>query len=62
MRFVVEISLGNEAMRTGQDVSVALSRAAKHVLEYCAKDLVEGAEGNIRDANGNTCGRWAVRS
>lgn len=59
MKFKMEITLGNEAMQTGLDVATALQKVGSHIREYNEKDL-PGAEGNIRDINGNTVGKWKV--
>ena len=60
MRFTLEIELGNDAMQTGQDVAGALRKEAQRLAEFCKKDLRPGAEGLIRDVNGNTVGKWQV--
>lgn len=56
LSFVLSIELGNAAMSTNDDVAKALRDAA---------DKVEGAavpdQGNVRDANGNTVGWWAIQ-
>lgn len=52
-KFVLEIELGNDGMRTRKDVVYALrALSADRILE--TKD--EG--GKIRDDNGNTVGKW----
>jgi hypothetical protein len=61
MRFTLEIELGNDAMTTGYNVAAALRRVSGQVAELVKKDL-PGAEGAIRDVNGNTVGKWEVRS
>lgn len=56
-RFVLEISPGNAAMLRGRDVAVALRDvAAKLDGEEFAYGWV--GEGNVRDGNGNTVGRF----
>ena len=54
-----KITLGNEAMQTGEDVADALQKALKKIRPafwdsrgYPAVD--------IRDLNGNTVGQWKV--
>jgi hypothetical protein len=59
MRFTLEIELGNDAMQTGYNVARAMREASNHVAELVKKDL-PGAEGRIRDVNGNTVGKWQV--
>ena len=57
MKFMLEIELGNDAMRDDADIAEALARVAKRVETI-------GTEYNrafvIRDTNGNTVGRWSV--
>ena len=54
MKFTLEIELGNDAMRTANDVANALDRIADEVLFV-------GLTGRaIRDTNGNTVGKWEV--
>lgn len=59
-KFTLEITLGSDAMQTPTDVRDALSALADRI------DFVSGGEfqphqsGGIRDANGNTVGRWEV--
>ena len=54
MRFTVEITLGNEAMRSGSDVAGALR-------EIAAKVETDQDAGTVRDINGNTVGEFAYR-
>lgn len=54
MTFKVKIEMGNDSMRTVQDVALALVDVAKRV----ARGDCDGAR--IRDANGNTVGAWAI--
>lgn len=59
MKIVIEVELGNDAMRTMDDVVTALDE------HFCAQalgphELQEGEDGRIRDLNGNTVGRWEV--
>jgi len=50
-KFTLEIDLGDDAMKTGADVASALENVARRVCQ--------GADvGKIRDANGNTVGRF----
>lgn len=49
--FRLEINLGNEAMQGDGDVANALCEAARSIA-------VGGNQSIIRDANGNTVGRW----
>jgi hypothetical protein len=61
MKFVVEIELGNDAMRTGDDVADALKKIAKHVAQY--DDIECGIYSDIEnrkvyDVNGNKVGTY----
>lgn len=69
--FRLEIALGNEAMRTREDVAVALYAVATMLtprfpegVETLALASIEdgdtSAAGKIRDANGNTVGRFTL--
>lgn len=51
MKFTLEIELGNDAMQTSDDVAEALANVTNSLLD----GLTSGA---IRDANGNTVGKW----
>lgn len=54
MHMQIRIDLGNEAMSSAQDVGRALMDLGER-LHDC--DWI-GTPALIRDANGNTCGRW----
>lgn len=58
MKFTLEIELGNEAMRTGRDVSGLLEGIARGL----ATDLVPDEPVKLYDANGNTIGSWQVKA
>lgn len=61
MTFVLTIDLGNDAMRSGYDVQVALRKIGERVGAFRGVlDLVLGDRGSIRDENGNAIGRWEV--
>lgn len=62
MKFVLEIELGNEAMKTPLDVSNALYLASINLsrLPLHLAFNVGDAPTRIRDANGNTVGRYEV--
>jgi hypothetical protein len=53
--FVMEIELGNEAMRSPSDVAGALRSVAE---KFDGHDDFATLAGPIRDVNGNTVGRW----
>lgn len=54
-KFTLEIELGNDAMRTYQDIREVLQMVTKgrHGPKI-------GDGNNIRDLNGNTVGRWEI--
>lgn len=53
-RFILEIELGNEAMKTSDDVVSALLHTAKSI------DQTFDMTGKIHDDNGNTVGHYEV--
>jgi hypothetical protein len=53
--FKLEIQLGNAAMRSSEDVAAALRAVSEKV------DAGDTA-GIVRDANGNTVGRWTLQN
>lgn len=55
-KFVLEIEPGNEAMQTGEDVAEALSEIAEYIRT--SEPTAWNGEATIRDANGNSVGRW----
>ena len=59
MKFKLEITLGNEAMRDGADIAHKLKDIALSV-EHIMHDGLRGRTDAIRDVNGNTVGRWRV--
>lgn len=60
-KFVVEIELGNDAMKTGNDVADAITRIASTIRHLEGPDLDPGARrGSIMDPNGNKVGVWRV--
>ncbi len=64
MTFTLTITLGNDAMQTPGDVSLALSELAEKFRNngepFEGSDLYD-RNGRIRDLNGNTVGTWRVR-
>ncbi len=56
-KFILEIDLGNDAMRCNSDVAGALSKVSKDVVE-----IGIGMYGGhpIRDINGNVVGKYEV--
>lgn len=63
-RFELTIELGNEAMSELEDVGAALVKLGEYLRaeDGAAAYGTDGAKGTVRDVNGNTVGRWAVRS
>lgn len=61
MKFILEINLGNDAMREAQDVGHALERVAERLFGRAGREeLGIGDDGPIRDLNGNAVGRWEI--
>lgn len=55
-RFILEIELGNDAMRLDSDIAECIRDVATRVERYGVKPRNE-----IRDINGNTVGHYEVR-
>ncbi len=62
MRITIEITLGNEAMRTGDHVAGILRDLANRIDDTAIHGYRgdEGQIGTARDANGNTVARMVV--
>jgi hypothetical protein len=62
MKFMLTITLGNEAMQTGDHVAQALRETAERVEQTWGDDLAQYTRivNDIFDANGNNVGRWEV--
>lgn len=60
LTFTLTITLGNDAMQTGEDVAEALNRAADN-LWGVTEGLTREDSGTVWDANGNTVGEWSVQ-
>ena len=52
-KFTLEITLGNDAMQTPEDIADALQKAASHIQAGYGN-------GNIYDLNGNAVGSYAI--
>lgn len=57
-KFVIEIDLGNDAMRLPQHVQEALANVAKKIPHVA---MSKGVTSKILDANGNQVGTWGYR-
>ena len=57
MKFKMEVSLGNEAMKTAEQVAMALEATAKRLRMYSVDKKVQLS---IRDGNGNRVGSWEL--
>ncbi len=60
MRLTIEVELGNDAMRTGEDVSRLVLGLGVWVGGVGELDLGHG--GRLMDTNGNSVGTWEVES
>lgn len=64
MVFTLKIELGNDAMQTGEDVALALEQVALNLTRRIGSLNLErdkrehNVPGLIKDANGNTVGKW----
>jgi hypothetical protein len=59
-KFTLEITLGNDAMRTRTDIEQALRELGQN-LRYMSDPPESGDSGKIMDVNGNSVGKWEVR-
>lgn len=57
-KLVVEIELGNDAMKLPQHVADALAVVAKQVTHVV---MAKGMTTKIKDENGNTVGSWGYK-
>ena len=64
MQFALTVNLGNDAMRTVEDVAFALEQTAVNATRHVASDrtFTAGDSGLIRDSNGKAVGVWAVEN
>ena len=65
MQFTLSITLGNDAMQTGEDLAAALHSVANK-LTALGDDPIDDLEdfdafGRVMDANGNGVGRWLIQ-
>ncbi len=60
MRLTIEIGLGSETMRTGDDVALLFWVMSVRGIED--GELVPGHGGGLADINGNSVGTWRVES
>ena len=59
MRFLLGISCDNAAFE-GDEMNQEVARILRTVAERCADiTRIDADSGTIRDANGNTVGRWS---
>ena len=58
MKFILEITMGNEAMSSAHDVSDALNETAMIINALYDIGDVHHDTGTIMDLNGNTVGHW----
>jgi hypothetical protein len=56
-KFVLEIELGNEGMRTAHQIREKLREISGNIR---SDDALEDLTQNIRDANGNVVGHYGV--
>ncbi len=57
-KLVLEIELGNDAMRLPAQVAAALAAVAKQVPHVA---MAKGISTKIKDENGNTVGSWGYK-
>lgn len=53
MKFTLTIELGNDAMKSPEDIADALRKAASHIQAGYGN-------GSVRDLNGNTVGSYDI--
>jgi hypothetical protein len=62
-RFVLSIDLENDAMQDQHDVAGALRKVADRLNKSVSSNFGPYClEGKIQDRNGNTVGKWEVKS
>jgi hypothetical protein len=61
VKLYVEVELGNEAMETAEQATIAITSALMWRSSSPASPLNQNEVGSIRDLNGNTVGNWEVR-
>jgi hypothetical protein len=59
-KLVIEIALGSDAMQTAAEAGYAVNRALIEQSASAIDPLNAHECGAIRDANGNTVGKWEV--
>lgn len=57
-KFVIEIELGNDAMKLPQHIADALAAIAKQVPNVI---MMKGITTKVKDANGNSVGSWGYK-
>ena len=57
MKFYITIELGNEAMKTQEDVAKSLEQTAEKLRDYECEPY-PGEGGRVMDRNGNAVGEW----
>ena len=58
-QFILKITLGNDAMQTGNDIAIALRNVAGILYD---RDIIKHIEpSKIMDFNGNAVGSWQVK-
>ena len=57
-KFVIEIDLGNEAMKLPQHITEALAAIAKQIPHVV---VMKGSSTKIKDLNGNVVGSWGYK-
>lgn len=64
LKFIVSITLGNDAMLTHGDVAGALQNIALRLTDTYGEevDMFNGQGGYVRDLNGHRVGKWGVQS
>lgn len=60
MKFTLEIELGNDSMRTGNHIAIALRQVALQIGKYPIVALEVPTERTILDTNGNVVGMFSL--
>jgi hypothetical protein len=62
MTFTAEITLGNDAMQTAEQLAQAIEYIANRIRAgYDAEPIRAIITGRVRDDNGNRVGDWKIR-
>lgn len=56
---MITITIETDNAAFEDDPGAEVARILREMAAHCAEDGIGGAEGNYRDANGNTCAKFS---